>query len=374
MEFFLTLIVFVFIISFLIFSHELGHFIAAKKSGLLVEEFALGFPPRIFSKKVGETLYSLNSIPIGGFVKIYGEDGEKEVGEDKRSFSNQRPLTKAKVLVAGVFANIILAVFIFYLVLLLSGFKWTVSLPFDYNFIFGSETKSPLVGLVLEESPAEKAGIKEQDLILTVNGKTVSTRKEFTNYISSGEEAVLSVKNINSQEEREITLTPEKKDGNYIIGSMLVNISELKYDSFGSKIFSGFLHTANMTHLSFYSLVKVIGSSFEEKTVEPLRDSTAGIVGIFAIVNIVMTEGITELLNMIALISIGLAIVNILPVPALDGGRLVFVLYEAVFRKRAPDNFEKRLNYAGFIFIILLVIMITYNDVIRFGGIIKEMF
>ncbi len=247
-------------------------------------------------------------------------------------------------------------------------------MPFDYNFIFGSETKSPLVGLVLEESPAEKAGIKEQDLILTVNGKTVSTRKEFTNYISSGEEAVLSVKNINSQEEREITLAPEKKDGNYIIGTMLVNISELKYDSFGSKIFSGFLHTANMTHLSFYSLVKVIGSSFQEKTVEPLRDSTAGIVGIFAIVNIVMTEGITELLNMIALISIGLAIVNILPVPALDGGRLVFVLYEAVFRKRAPDNFEKRLNYAGFIFIILLVIMITYNDVIRFGGIIKEMF
>ncbi len=370
MMFFLTLVTFILIISFLIFSHELGHFIIAKRNGLFVEEFALGFPPKIFSKKIGETEYSLNMIPFGGYVKIHGEDGD-EGSDDKRSFHMQRPLVKAKVLLAGVFFNLIVAVLIFYIILFLAGFKWNVSLPFDYNFVFGEQRTIPLVVEVVEDSPAEKVGIKERDLILSVNGFSISGTEELIEHITrSNNEKTLLLRNIDSDIEREVVVIPEEG----AIGTILIDITEIGYVARHERLFSGFFHAANMTHLSFYSLLRLTGESISERTAEPLRESTAGVVGIFAITHIVMGEGIVELLNMVALISIGLAIVNILPIPALDGGRLVFVLYEAILKKRAPSGFERKLNLAGFIFLIFLIITITYNDIIRFGGLITEMF
>lgn len=376
MTFLITLITFVLIIGFLIFSHELGHFLAAKKSGLLVEEFALGFPPKIFSKKIGETNYALNLIPFGGYVKIYGEDPDEESVKNERSFSSQKPLVKTKVLTAGVLANIIVAIIIFYFVMFSSGFKWNVSLPFNYNFIFGEQSTIPLVASVFEDSPAKDSGIKEKDLILKVDGSSITNTENLVSYINNNKkEMVLTVKNIKEKEEREIIITPKQsEEGSYIIGTFLVDITEIKYNSFLGKTFSGFLHTANMTHLSFYSLFKLVKDSFNEGTVKPFKDSTAGVVGIFAITHIVIGEGVVELLNMVALISIGLAVINILPIPALDGGRLVFVLYEFIFRRKAPFNFEKNLNLIGFIFLMLLIVIITYNDIIRFGGLIKDMF
>ncbi|MDD2913408.1 MAG: M50 family metallopeptidase [Candidatus Pacebacteria bacterium] len=374
MTFFLTLLIFIFIIGFLIFSHELGHFIAAKSAGLLVEEFALGFPPNIFSKKIGETKYSINLIPFGGYVKIYGEDPDEDSTKNERSFYCQKPIVKAKVLIAGVFANILVAAFIFYIVLSFSGFKWNVFLPFDYNFIFGKQSQVPLIVTVLENSPAEESGLKEGEMVLSVNGLSVSTREDFVKYVNiDKEKVVLALRDVRSKEEREVEIIPKEEDGTYFIGVLLSNVTEIKYESF-NKVFSGFLHAVNMTHLSFYSLAKLTYTSIGEKTVEPFRDSTAGVVGIFAITHIVMKEGIIELLNMAALISIGLAVVNILPIPALDGGRLVFVIYEAVSRRKTSPNFERNLNLAGFAFLILLIITITYNDIIRFGGLIKGMF
>lgn len=375
MGFLLTFVVFVLIIGFLIFSHELGHFLVAKKEGLLVEEFALGFPPRIFSKKIGETKYSLNLIPFGGYVKIYGEDPDEESDKNERSFSSQKPLVKAKVLMAGVLANILVAIVIFYFILIFSGFKWNLSMPFDYNFIFGKQSRIPVVLSVIEGSPAEKANLQERDLILSVNGVSFLGTKEFVEYVSGHkEEVVLIVKNISTEQERELKIFPQEENGRYTLGVFLLDITEIRYDSLIDKTFSGFLHTANMTHLSFYSLLKLGKDSFAKKTMEPFRESTAGVVGIFAITSLVIEEGIIELFNMIALISVGLAIINILPIPALDGGRLVFVVYEVIFRKRAPFNFERNLNLIGFIFLMLLIVTITYNDIIRFGGIIKEMF
>lgn len=374
MTFFLTLFIFIFIIGFLIFSHELGHFIAAKSSGLLVEEFALGFPPRVFSKKIGETTYSLNLIPFGGYVKIYGEDPDENSAKNERSFHCQRPIVKAKVLIAGVLANILVAAFIFYIVLSFSGFKWNVSLPFDYNFMFGKQSQIPLIVTVLENSPAEESMLKEGEMVLSVNGFPVSTREDFVSYVNVNKEKVtLALKDIRSGEEREVQVIPKEEDGNYFIGVLLSDITEIKYESF-NKVFSGFLHAVNMTHLSFYSLFKITYTSIGEKTIEPFRESTAGVVGIFAITHLVIKEGIIELLNMMALISVGLAVVNILPIPALDGGRLVFVIYEAIFRRKTPPNFEKNLNLVGFAFLILLIVTITYNDIIRFGGLIKGMF
>ncbi len=376
MTFLLTLFTFFIIIGFLIFFHELGHFLMAKKAGLLVEEFAIGFPPKVFSKKIGETKYSLNLIPFGGYVKIYGEEPDEESNKDERSFSSQKPFIKAKVLVAGVFANILLAVFIFYLVLLFTGFKWNVFLPFDYRFPFGREESSLIIADILEDSPAEFAGLRERETILFVDNDKIVTREDFIEYVNTHKEKeiLLLLKDSQTKEKREVTVVPKEEDGNYFIGVLLADATQISYESFLGKAFSGFLHTANMTHLSLYSLFKIFSDSFTEKTVAPIRESTAGVVGIFAITHIMIKEGIIALLNMMGLISVGLAIMNILPIPALDGGRLVFVAYEAISRRKVPFNIEKNINFAGFAFIILLIITLTYNDIIRFGGIIKEMF
>ncbi len=368
MEFLLTLIVFVLVISILILVHELGHFWAAKKAGLIVEEFGLGFPPSLFSKKIGETKYSLNLIPLGGYVKIYGEDADEQ--ENERSFYLQKWPVKAKVLFAGVLANIFLAVILFYFVLGFSGFKADLSLPFEYDFIFGKTEKTPFVAFVLEDSPAQKAGIEAGDLILLVDGEKKQTGKDFIEYAETKEDMTLVLKNMATEEQRNILIAGEEGK----IGVGILDYTELAYYSSLEKAGSGFLHAVNMTHLSFFALTHIIKASFQERTIEPLKGSAAGLVGIFAVTGIVMTQGIIQLLNLIALISIGLAIVNILPIPALDGGRLVFVAYEALLKKQAPAEFEKKLNFMGFMFIILLIILVTYNDIVRFGGLIKEMF
>ena len=356
---------------------NLGTLFLQKKAGLLVEEFALGFPPRIFSKKVGETLYSINLIPFGGYVKIHGEDGEEGVIDKKRSFSTQTPFTKAKILIGGVLMNLIVAVFIFYIVLGLSGFKAETVLPFDYNFLFGNQREVPLIAEIVENSPAERAGLESYNIILSIDEKVISGAEEFSEIIDKKKEgALLLVQNISTKEIKEIQVFPEEdeKTGRLLIGVHIVDITEISYNGFLGIFFSGALHTANMTHFSFSALFHIISKSFTEKTTEPLKESVAGVVGIFAVTHIVLEEGIIQILNLIALISIALAVVNILPIPALDGGRLVFVAYEAVFKKQAPPMLEKRLSYIGFSILILLIIFVTYNDIIRFGGVIKEMF
>lgn len=379
MPFLLTLLVFLFIIGFLIASHEVGHFLAAKKAGLRIEEFALGFPPKIFSRKKGETVYSLNLIPFGGFVKIHGEETEEGVVYDQRSFNTQPPSTKAKILLAGVFMNILVAVFIFYLFLGLGGFKANVSLPFDYNFPLGQQQNFPLIVSVLEDSPAEKAGLSAGDFIVSIDGEIPWNQKELSEIINAKQEQVSLVvaKAASSEsEKREVKVLPQEDQasGKFLIGVALSDLTEVSYQGFFGLLFSGFLHTANMTHLSFSALTHMISESWAEKTIDPFRENVVSVVGIFAITHVFLEEGIIEILNLIALISIALAVVNILPIPALDGGRLVFVLYEALFKKQASFSFERKLNFVGLIIIILLVVFVIYNDILRFGGVIKQMF
>jgi len=371
---FFVLILSAFILTVLIVVHEFGHFLAAKRAGLKVEEFGIGYPPRIFRKKIGETIYSINLIPFGGFVKIYGENFNKELLKDKRSFYVQPPKIKAKIVLAGIIANIALAVFLLYIFLFAHHFSSYQTLLFDYHFPFGKQEILPVVLMVAPESPAEQAGISAYDIILSLNGKKIKKVDEFIGYIKehAGEKITIQIENLISNKEREIEVIPRKEypKNQGPLGVAVAGTIKIEYQKPIEKIFSGFLHGFNLIHYSFSALSYFVKQSFTQRTIEPLGSSVAGFVGIIAMVKITAQAGFWQLLNLVALISLGLAMANILPIPGADGGRMIFVIYEAVFKKPAPPKLEQKVNEFGFVLIIILMILITFKDIRQFKDII----
>jgi len=369
----LAIIVFLLIFSFLIISHEMGHYWAAKRAGVKVEEFGIGYPPKIWGKKIKGTLYSINWIPFGGFVKIYGEDLGEETLNDEKSFYNKKPRTKAFILVAGVLVNIIIAVVVFYIFLGFNGFTSYQAQIFDYQFPFGDQRDIPLVSMVVEGSPAESVGIVPYDLILEINGIEINNVDQFI-YIENehlGEEINLLIENFKTREQREVRVTPREdaSEEEGALGMGLGTVSRLSYKG-GEKIISGFLHTGNLTHFSFSVLGYLVKTSIQEKDITYVSQSVAGPVGILAFTKITVAQGFWQVINLLGLIAIALAIVNILPIPAADGGRLMFVLYEVVFRKKAPAKLEKMVNAVGFFLLLGLLFLVTYKDIVQFKDIL----
>ncbi len=370
----IAFIVAIFILSFLIFIHELGHFLAAKKANILVEEFGFGYPPRIFGKKIGETIYSLNIIPFGGFVKIRGESGPLEdKNADKRSFFLQKPKMKAKILLAGVLANAFLAVVIFYFILISQNFSFHLPSFYNHRFIFGEQKSFPAVALVLDDSPAQESGLRIYDLIISANDQYISGARQFIDFINQrkGETVALHVRNLNDNLEKTIMVSlpinaPDKK----VLGAGIQDMINIRYNSGLEKIFSGFFHSINIIDYSFAISGNLIKQSFATKEIAPLANLAVGPVGIIALTKNILSGGVLALLNFLAIFSLGLALVNVLPIPAADGGRLVFVAYEAIFKKTAPPKFERNFNLVGYIFLIVLSIIIAAKDIIQFRDIL----
>ncbi len=369
-----ALIIFIFIFSFLIISHELGHFFVAKKAGIEVEEFGIGYPPRIWGKKFGKTLYSINWIPFGGFVKIHGEDLSEESLKDTKSFSLQRPRTKAAVLIAGAAANFLTAVILFYFFLGFNNFSTFQTQLFDYKFPFGQQDNFSAISYVAKDSPAELSGIHPYDLIISANGQRIRSSENLMDFTNEhkGEEVSLVVQNIRSPEQRLIKIVPRTNPpkGQGAMGVGLGDVSRLSYNRPVEKIFSGVLHTLNLGDFSFFALGHLIKVSISQGSIKPLSSSVSGPVGILAFTEMSMAGGFWQIINLMAAIALALSIVNILPIPAADGGRIVFVLYEAIFRKRVPVKFEQKVNTFGFYFLIILLVLVTYKDIIQFKDIL----
>lgn len=388
----IAILIFILILSFLIFSHEFGHFILAKISKVKVEEFGFGLPPRllgaykedgkrkfIFGSKDQETeatIYSLNLIPFGGFNKIYGEEvrTEKDL-KNNESFNSKSLPTRALIVSGGVLVGILSAVVIFYFILGFNNFSTYQGLLFDHKFLFGSQNNFPMVSAVLPDSPAERAKLIPYDLVLQANGAQVKSAKNLTELIkkSEGKEVRLKVKNLRTKEIREIVVFPELKpaETGAKIGIGIREVAEVRYSGILDKIFSGFLHSANLIHYSLTALYNLIKVSLLTQSISPIASQTTGIVGIFAITKLTIQEvGLAELFNLVALLSLALAITNLLPLPALDGGRLVFLGYEAVFKKRVSPLIERKINAAGLAGLILLYILITYKDILQYKDII----
>jgi len=373
----MSIIIFILILGALIFVHELGHFLAAKKNGIRVDEFAIGFPPRIFSKKVGQTVYSLNSIPFGGYVKIFGENPDEESLDRnaKDSFVNKSKIIQAIVLIAGVTFNIIFAWFLF-LAILTSGMTVDLDQKQDYNPKYLNDS-GIYINYLLENSPAQNSSLAVMDRIISIsnqenvlnNDLSAEKIQEFIRS-SSGEVTIQVAKQ--NQEIEEIKITPVKAN------SILVDDESTEAEPIGEELIIG-LGMANLAEYKLPIHVAVFESL--EMTLRSIRDVAIGLkdlitgqvdfsqvsgpVGIVGLIGNAAQFGIINLLSLTALLSINLAVLNIFPFPALDGGRLLFLAIEAVTRRDLNPKIANIINAAGFIILIGLMIVVTSFDIFK---------
>ena len=348
----------------LVFVHELGHFLSAKKAGIRVDEFALGFPPRVLSAKIGETVYALNLIPFGGYVKIFGEEGEEKAEnalDDAHAFIRKPKWVQACVLVSGVLGNIIFAW------LLLSA-TFLAGVPSSVDGRYGSELQNARITVtsVLPGSPAARAGLTEGDKIIslaesthTFNGGDAEKARLFI--AETGKELTLTIERHGTQ--HLFQLTPESGivAGKKAIGVTLDTIGVVRFGIFRS-LYEGLLMTLDLLREIVNGLVHFVGQAFLGHAD---LGSITGPVGIAGLVGEARILGWVYLLSFTAFISLNLAVINFLPLPALDGGRLLFLGVEALIRRPLPGRLTRILNTTGFCLLLLLMLLITYRDIMK---------
>ena len=385
----ITLVAFLLILSILVIIHEAGHFFTAKFFGIKVEEFGFGFPPRALGIKKGETIYSVNWLPIGGFVKLYGEDeaGGGRVGSKKLEMANNKDVQHAfyarpawqrsLVIVAGVVMNTVLAIIIYYIFLSLSNFKTELPLldP-NFNFVGANQTVNSqiLVSQVVPNSPASKVGIKPGTALIAIDGKKISDYTNVPKIIDShkGTPVSLTLQNPATLIKRTVDVIPRihppKNQGAIGIAFFPMQSMILTYTTWQQKMFSGITYPYNMLVYNFDVIGKLVAVSVKQHTITPISESVSGPVGIYSVVGTVVhipnvKERILEILNLMGLLSISLAFFNILPIPALDGGRFFFILFEMVFRRKVNPVIEGYVHTIGMALLLILLLLVTVSDV-----------
>ena len=340
------------VLSILILIHELGHFIMAKKSGVWVEEFGFGLPPRLISKKIGETIYSLNWLPFGGFVRLHGELSEEGITKPKRSFMGKGKWVRTKIVAAGIIMNFILAIVCFAIVYSFLG------VPKEQGFV--------QIVDVAKDSPAAEAGLVVNDVILSLNKQPVLRSGDFTNLTkeNAGKKIALEIKRGANVQTFNITLRVNPTDGKSYLG-IVVTSEMVYYPPIWQRPFYGAYYGVTVSYQTtvavfqgLYGTVSTIGHG-------QAPQDTVGPVGILAIIYVVLKQGILPVLNLMGLISINLAVINILPIPALDGGRLFFIVIEAVFGKKVLPKVEAAFHSGGFILLLALIFLISFFDIKR---------
>lgn len=365
----LTILLFILILSFLVMIHEFGHFMMAKRAGIGVEEFGFGLPPRLWGKKVKGTIYSINWLPFGGFVRLVGEDPTDKKSFAKNSFQVKSLWQRTWVVLAGVFMNFVVAVVVYYFVVAALGFKVNLPLLIPHDFKFVNQTEQVLVSDVTPNSVAAKAGLKPGDSIIAANGQPVPSVESLQKIVRSNEnkKVIFTIENPVNNQKSEVTVTPQY---NQIlkapaIGVALGELVSLNYDTIPQKAFSGFIQSYNAMSYSFAVLGKLISHSINTGDIAPVSAGVSGPVGIASITSDAVAAGPISVLQLIALLSLNLAVMNVLPIPALDGGRFFFILIEAITRKKPKPVVEKWVHSVGFVVLIGLIVLITYNDVLK---------
>jgi len=351
---FTSAITFIIIFGTLILVHEMGHFLAAKKQGVKVEEFGFGMPPRIFGYKIGETIYSINLIPLGGFVRLYGEEYHevKKKSSSNRAFVNKKPWQKAIIVLGGVIGNFLLGWG-------LISFLFTQGVPVPTNDV--------IVEKIVQDSPAQKAGFAVEDKIkkIMVSGNyAIIDSPEELNRITqkyAGQPMETTVLRNNREIVLEVTARKNPPPSQGPLGIVVTSYVEKKY-SLKEAPFYGLVESLNITKKIAVELMKVLIQlvSFQKPQVD-----VAGPIGIARFASSAIKFGKNAVLELVALLSFNLAIVNILPFPALDGGRLVFVIYEWVTKRRPNQKIEKYANMVGLLALLTLGILISINDIIK---------
>jgi regulator of sigma E protease len=356
----LTAIIFIIVIGVLVLVHEFGHFVFAKRAGMKVEEFGFGFPPRMVGWKKGETVYSINWIPFGGFVKIAGEDGEvRGPGTFSAASFGQRMM----VIVAGVMMNFLLAAL---LLIIVNFFGLRIGLP-DGNTMKAHDVKVQIIS-VSKSSPAEKAGLQPLDAIIGFkeNGSitTVPDTEAVQKAVAShaGHELVLEIERGATTIEKTVTprLNPPEGEGALGVSLALTGVVNYPwYESIWRGISDAGILAVN-TLQGYYLLLKTLFVHGR------LLADVSGPVGIATLTGQAARVGINYLLQFVAMISLNLAILNIIPFPALDGGRALILIIEKIKGSPVRKGVEGWINVAGFYLLIALMLYITYKDIAKF--------
>lgn len=348
----LTIIVFIVILALLIFVHEAGHFFIAKLTGVKVEEFAFGFPPRLLSIKRGETRYSINLIPFGGYVRLFGE--EENISKP-RSFMAKPVSARIAIVAAGATMNFVLAI-----ILMTIGFSIGMTpLVSDPATIAGSKNSQVMVVYVHPGSPADLAGI-DQGTIL--NGfASASDLQNFT-HSHVGQEVNLSIEKNNQTSEEKIKLS---QDQNAPLGVGIVSITKVKQNVFLA-FWTSIKETGKVIADLFVFLYDILKSFFTTGHAGPAAEGVVGPVGLYNFTSEALKIGWIYVLQLVILLSINLGIINLLPFPALDGGKVLFLALEGIFRRKiVRQEVENIIHLIGFALLILLIIAITYRDIIH---------
>jgi regulator of sigma E protease len=349
----ITIIVFILILGLLIFAHEFGHFITAKLNNVKVEEFAFGFPPRLFSIRRGGTRYSINAIPIGGYVKILGEE---ESNHEAGSLQNKKISVKMLIIVAGVLMNFLLAIF-----LMTIGFSIGMTpLVSDPAKMTGTKVSQVMVVYIQPGSPAAKIGLEPGNIINGFN--STSDLQTFT-HEHLGQEVDLSVLKNQTTENIKVTLS---EDQTAPLGVGLIPITKVK-QPFYQAFITSFTEAGKAVGAIFVFLWTIIKNVFTTGHAGQAAEGVVGPVGLFNFTAQAIKIGWIYVLQLVIILSINLGVINILHFPALDGGKALFLGLEGIFRRKIiRTEVENIIHLIGFGLLILLLIAITYRDIINY--------
>ncbi len=373
----ITALAFIFVFGMLVFVHELGHFLAARLMGVTVKTFAFGFPPTLFKKKVGDTEYKLNLIPLGGYVSMLGEEEEltgdpKASNVDPGSLAAKEPWQIVIIMIAGVLMNVVLAIVLFAICYTV-GFQPILEGASRHKGIT-NDMRVKIIS-VEKDSPAFKAGLAPSDIILSVDGKVVHTDTEVVSIISAKIDPVANVtKLVIKRGDSEITkdvaaykskvkLANGSEREVSRVGITLDNTGSVHGDFFSS-VGAAFATVWDVTVLTFDGIIGL----FRQLLLHfQISNQVSGPVGIVVMTNYFAQLGFVPLLQFAAVLSISLAIFNVLPIPALDGGQIIVTALEMVMRRKFSARTKNTVQLVGFAFIIGLFLIITVKDLLNFG-------
>lgn len=346
-----SIIVFLIVLSVLVFIHEFGHFMAAKRVGIKVEEFGFGYPPRVWGKKVGETVYSINLIPFGGFVRLFGQEvrDRKKISKKqrKRAFFTKSKAARSLVLLSGVAGNFFLGVLCFTIIYSKLGFPKKV----DYvKFVD-----------VLADSPAYEAGLRKDDQLVSVNSLEIKAVEDFVEIIEDKKGDQVEIKTLKGEFLVVPRENPPEDEGR--LGVIITDI-EMVFYPWWQRPYKA----------AWYGLKEAVGWSIMvlggvylsiKQLISGITPEVAGPVGIFQLTSQVAQQGILEVIQFVGILSVNLAVINLLPIPALDGAHLIFVYIGDLIGEKKRERIEYTVNLVGFVVLISLMILVTVNDFVR---------
>lgn len=336
------LISFIIAISLLVIIHEGGHFVVAKAVGMKVNEFSVGMGPKLIGFKKGETEYNLRAVPIGGFIRPEGEDEESS---DPRAFNNRPLWARAAVVAAGPISNFILAYLIIILLITFSGIQYIT------------------IGEIIPNTPAASSNLQKGDVIKKVNGQNIYIFEELIDLVNSTNGGDLNLLVLRNKEPINISIPVKysETDKRYIIGIRPGSSDPVSFSP-GVNFKESLYYSASLSKQLEYGVKKLL-------TFNITKDDVAGPVGIVVISGEAAKAGLYTYTILIALLSLSLGIFNLFPIPALDGGRLLFFLIEAIRRKKIEPQREAMVHFIGFVFLMGLIVLVTFNDIKRYAGI-----